>query len=94
MSHDVLMFAHKLFIVAPKRFFSIRVLLLYRFMPGIASSGNAWERRSQSYFDSGNSIKPALGELDSTKSAQFAPKFVHLRSKIDNFSGEGAQSPS
>ena len=36
--------------------------------PGIVSSGNAWERRSQSYFDSENGVpcrnaKPALGEL-------------------------------
>jgi len=32
---------------------------------GIVSSGNAWERRSRSYFDSGNgtAFKPALGEL-------------------------------
>ena len=25
-------------------------------LPGIVSSGNAWERRSQSYFDSGNGV--------------------------------------
>ena len=39
---------------------------------GVVSSGNAWERRSQSYFDSGNGVprnatkpgQPALGELD------------------------------
>ena len=40
-------------------------------LTGIVSSGNAWERRSQSYFDSGNGVprnaikpgQPALSEM-------------------------------
>jgi len=66
------------------------------FYAGIVSSGNACrERRFQSYnLTVGTAFKPALCEL--YKSTQFAPKFAYLRSKIENFSGEGAglDSPS
>jgi len=52
---------------------------------------NAWERRSQSYLDTGQWERHSqerntsfrTGEL--YKNTQFAPKFAYLRSKIENF---------
>ena len=79
--------------------FNIIVLPSTDSRPWIVSSGNAWERRSQSYFDSGNgvprnTIKPGqttLGEL-------YKKHHLHQNSPIKdpksrNFSGEG-QNPS
>ena len=36
--------------------FSYSLLQPSTLRPGVISSGNAWERRSQSYFDSGNGV--------------------------------------
>jgi len=55
---------------------------------------SCWERRSQSVLKVistvGTAFKPPLGELYK-KSTLFAPQLAYLRSKIDFFSGEGAQ---
>ena len=48
---------------------------------GIVSSGNAWERRSQSYFDSGNGV-PRNAIVRSTPNAAFKPAFSELYAKI------------
>ena len=53
---------------------------------GIASRWNDWERRSQSYFDSGNGVprkaKPALGELWKKHPARTKIRLFEIRNRI------------
>ena len=60
----------------------------------IVSNGNAWERRSQSYFDSHRQWERHLNQqVNCTKSTQFAAKFAYLTSKIEIFLGRGHTLP-